>query len=330
MSQTLHVSSPGTVTIGDMVFTPDVPPVNHIPTVNAGSDQSITSPTDSITLSGSATDPDTEGSIKAYIWTVTSGTGIIQSPTNPKTQVTGLIPGTSTFRLTATDDTGASGFDDINIIVHDVVPPDPSPGYQLIYQNGADSQKEYDPFGHNQGGNSFIDTKVFFEGTGCFHSRPANVSNGCRGEIQFDAAQTPLEGAVEYMVMYNYVVQNQCHSLQWHPSTSGGSGSPAKWHENGRIVWKNWIKGQNLVHSTGVSIPIGAWIKDRIEYKFGANGYFRHYMNDKLICSWTGQVGDNSSPYFKWGFNGNFDGNLSEAVKSDICYDSLKVYKFVG
>ena len=44
---------------------------NIAPTANAGTDQSITLPTSTISLSGSGTDPD--GTISAYNWTKISG-----------------------------------------------------------------------------------------------------------------------------------------------------------------------------------------------------------------------------------------------------------------
>src|SRR4029079_2018924 len=44
---------------------------NVAPTANAGPDQTITLPTNSVSLSGSGTDPD--GSISSYSWTKISG-----------------------------------------------------------------------------------------------------------------------------------------------------------------------------------------------------------------------------------------------------------------
>ena len=44
---------------------------NISPTANAGTDQSITLPTSTVSLSGSGTDPD--GTISAYSWTKISG-----------------------------------------------------------------------------------------------------------------------------------------------------------------------------------------------------------------------------------------------------------------
>lgn len=84
------------------------PPMNLPPVVNAGSPQTITLPTTSVSLSGSATDPD--GTIVSYQWAKISGTGgTITTPTNQNTTVTGLSVGTYIFSLTATDNVGATG-----------------------------------------------------------------------------------------------------------------------------------------------------------------------------------------------------------------------------
>jgi hypothetical protein len=91
---------------------------NTPPTANAGSDQTITLPTSSVTLNGSGTDPD--GSIKGYSWTKVSGPsqGTITSPSLASTTVNGLVQGTYTFRLTVTDNLGATGSDDVVVTVN--------------------------------------------------------------------------------------------------------------------------------------------------------------------------------------------------------------------
>lgn len=99
--------------------------VNGTPTVNAGSDQTIS--TSSLTLSGSATDEGVSGNgtISSYQWTKLSGGAATFSSSNSSTtSVTGLENGTYQFQLKATDNSGIDGFDTVSVIVSsDAVDP---------------------------------------------------------------------------------------------------------------------------------------------------------------------------------------------------------------
>jgi hypothetical protein len=91
---------------------------NISPNANAGADQTITLPTNSVNLSGTGTDSD--GSISSYAWSSVSGPASISfsSSTSASTTVNGLtVAGTYVIRLTVKDNKGASGTNDINIIV---------------------------------------------------------------------------------------------------------------------------------------------------------------------------------------------------------------------
>ncbi len=96
---------------------------NQLPAANAGTDKTITLPTNAVTLNGSATDAD--GTIASYSWSKTAGPGqfTITSPAAASTQVTGLTEGTYTFRLTATDNNGGSSSDDVQVVVGAAPPP---------------------------------------------------------------------------------------------------------------------------------------------------------------------------------------------------------------
>lgn len=88
---------------------------NVTPSVNAGTDQTIQLPA-GVTLSGSATDGD--GSVSSYLWTkVSGGSATITSPTSSTTTVTGLSAGTYIFQLTATDNEGGQGIDQVTVTV---------------------------------------------------------------------------------------------------------------------------------------------------------------------------------------------------------------------
>jgi K+-transporting ATPase c subunit len=90
---------------------------NIAPTANAGVDQTITLPTNSVSLSGSGTDPD--GTISNYSWTKISGPAAsITNANAAATTVTGLTQGTYKFELTVTDNNGATGKDTMQVIVN--------------------------------------------------------------------------------------------------------------------------------------------------------------------------------------------------------------------
>ena len=88
------------------------------PIVSAGSALSITLPTASVSLNGSATDPN-GGTIKTYAWKQTSGAAAtIASPSSATTSVTGLTQGTYVFALTATTSEGSSATSSTTVTVN--------------------------------------------------------------------------------------------------------------------------------------------------------------------------------------------------------------------
>lgn len=92
---------------------------NQPPIANAGSDQTITLPTNSATLNGTASsDPD--GSIAAYQWTKISGPAqyALVNNTAASTIVNNLTAGSYSFQLKVTDNSGAVAMDTIKIIVN--------------------------------------------------------------------------------------------------------------------------------------------------------------------------------------------------------------------
>lgn len=93
--------------------------VNIAPVANAGNDQSITLPVNSVTLNGSATDAD--GTISSYLWTKISGPagggGSITNAAAAVTSVTGLLAGIYKFELKVTDNNGATDTDTMQVIV---------------------------------------------------------------------------------------------------------------------------------------------------------------------------------------------------------------------
>ncbi|HSV09393.1 MAG TPA: PA14 domain-containing protein, partial [Hanamia sp.] len=94
---------------------------NQSPKANAGSDQTITLPTNTVSLSGSGTDAD--GSIVSYNWSKLSGPSgsTISNPSSASSTITGLTQGTYQFILKVTDNGGASGLDTVQVTVNAAV-----------------------------------------------------------------------------------------------------------------------------------------------------------------------------------------------------------------
>ncbi len=91
---------------------------NQPPVANAGTDQTIVLPVNSIELDGSASsDPD--NNISTYAWTNISGPGpnTIVNNNSVKTEVTVLVAGTYLFELRVTDAEGLFSLDTMQVIV---------------------------------------------------------------------------------------------------------------------------------------------------------------------------------------------------------------------
>lgn len=106
-------------------------PVNANPIANAGADKSISLPSNSLTLTGTGTDSD--GTIASYAWTKVSGGAATLANANTATiSLSGLVAGTYVFRLTVTDNNGATGSDDVTVVVN------PSVNVNPVANAGAD------------------------------------------------------------------------------------------------------------------------------------------------------------------------------------------------
>lgn len=90
---------------------------NLFPDVDAGLDQTITLPNNSVTLSASATDAD--GQIVSYKWTKVSGPAgdNIAVPGGSSTSVSFINEGTYIYNVTVEDNEGATGSDEVTIVV---------------------------------------------------------------------------------------------------------------------------------------------------------------------------------------------------------------------
>lgn len=100
----------------DVMLTVNPAAVNQLPIANVGSNQVITLPQNTLNLTGSGIDPD--GSVVSYLWTKLSGpTVTLTNSTSAIVSLSNLIEGTFVFRLTVTDNVGATGFNDVTVNV---------------------------------------------------------------------------------------------------------------------------------------------------------------------------------------------------------------------
>ncbi len=108
---------------------------NLPPTVDAGSDQTITLPTDSVNLNGTATDSD--GTIASYVWSQVSGPSDVNPEDVEDPTASSLVAGTYVFKLLVTDDNGANADDQVTITVNPAGP-------NSFCANGTLTPQEFD------------------------------------------------------------------------------------------------------------------------------------------------------------------------------------------
>lgn len=96
---------------------PPPPPSNLPPVANAGSDQSISLSWNYSPLINGTLSKDPDGWIVSFAWSKVSGPSSYSfaSPNAGKTKVNNLVAGTYVFRVTATDNKGAKGTDDVTV-----------------------------------------------------------------------------------------------------------------------------------------------------------------------------------------------------------------------
>jgi hypothetical protein len=151
----LTVTDNNAATGKDSVIITVNPAANIPPVANPGPNISLTLPANSTTLNGTASyDPD--GTITSYSWTRVSGpnTPTTSGANTATLSLTGLITGQYSYRLTVTDNSGASSSALVNIIVAAVpnVPPVANAGTNQTITAPASSvilngSASYDPDG---------------------------------------------------------------------------------------------------------------------------------------------------------------------------------------
>ncbi|WP_224997474.1 PA14 domain-containing protein [Cesiribacter sp. SM1] len=222
---------------------------NQAPTVSAGSDKTITLPTNSITLSGTASDAD--GSIASTTWTKVSGPSASMSGASTLSlKLSSLLEGTYTFRLTAKDNAGATKTDDVVLTVK----PQPVTSDPVSSANGLN----YKYYTTTSGSPwkvmpNFSNLKPVKTGTlSNFSISPKTQSNYLaflyEGQIQIDAAGTYTfytysDDGSQLFINGNLVANNDgTHAAQ----ERSGSVYLAAGKHNIKVAYFEYVNGETL------------------------------------------------------------------------------------
>lgn len=142
---------------------------NILPVANAGAGKKIGLPSNSVTLSGSASDSD--GKIASLTWSkVSGGSCTIKSPLSTSTIVTNLVEGTYYFRLTVKDNLGAVDTDDVKVTVFSA--PKETLRYKGTVSGANYGYSEYLPEGYTEYSNWPL--IIFLHGVGETNKPDAN------------------------------------------------------------------------------------------------------------------------------------------------------------
>lgn len=303
------------------------PAPNQSPVVNAGSNQSITLPVSTVSLSGSATDAD--GTIASYLWTKVSGNGgTITSPSSAATTVTGLTAGSYVFNLRATDNKGAVGNKTVNVTVNAASTPPPTGGYgTLLYSQGYDATNSVNT---SAGPRNSRSTRKYVTGPGSFRTEVRYGDATQRGEMIYTGSSYNAE---EEVIEYDVYYENWRNfggggsTIMWQPTTSGASAVLGLQNYDGKFKVVRAIGSSVNVQSSGVqSVVSNKWYKMRWEVKWSASsGYIRLYIDNVLYYSFTGATTDASgTPNLRVG---QYRWSTTSGSTSVVYYDNLKVYR---
>lgn len=216
--------------------------VNQNPVAHAGKDQTLTTPVATITVSGSAADAD--GSIATYQWTKVSGPAqcIISSPNQSTTTITNLSQGTYTFRLTATDNKGAKGIDDVTITLP-VILPAKIEAEDYVNMTGIQTEVVYDAGGGKNVG--WIDKGDWMEysfyvpeaATYTMNIRVATPNNGAHVQVKNSSGSVLATVNIPNTSAYQtwQTVSTNVHLLQGKQTI--------RLQSSGQPVWNmNWLE----------------------------------------------------------------------------------------
>jgi len=307
-----NVSYPGTITLSpysSAVLIKNGATINQPPVANAGQDQTITLPTNSLTLSGSGTDSD--GTISSYQWTKIAGpsTYSILNPASPGTSITGLVQGIYQFQLTVTDNNGATGIDTMQVIVN------PAPNQPPVANAGSDqiitlplNAVTLTGSGSDPDGTISSYQWTLISGPSAYNIVNANssgtdVTGLVQGTYQFQLTVTDNNGATAtdvVLVTVNAVVNispnanagpDQIITLPLNTITLSGSGSDV----DGTVVSYVWTEvsgpsGYNIVNANSSGTDVKSLVQGTYQFQLTVTD------NNGAIGTDIMQVTVNSAP----------------------------------
>ncbi|MEB8330272.1 PKD domain-containing protein [Flavobacteriaceae bacterium KMM 6897] len=210
---------------------------NDIPLANAGEDQSIILPLNSITLNGTGSDPD--GGPVSFLWTQTSGpnTAALSGSTTADLTANNLVEGAYVFRLTVTDDENDTAFDEVGVTI----------------------LSEFDPIRINSGGPQYTQGTIewaqdqYFSG-GTTTTTSIQIANTANDQL-YQTERYSTSGTL----VYNIPVASGTFDLNLHfaeiyfgvlgPGSNGGEGS--------RVFNVNIENGQGLLTNYDIVVRAG-------------------------------------------------------------------------
>ena len=342
--QTVSVALTGTIdAIATISGTTPIPTTNTPPVVNAGSDLTITLPSNNVVFNPVYSDVD--GTVASVQLTkVSGGTANITG-----LNVTGLVAGSYVFRLTVTDDDGAVATDDVTITVlpAPVTPPSSSP----IPDWTPFIQSSFETAPVTTGFNAYIQqpvancvsissdvASVGTKSAKFFLSKAqADAGSNWRAEMTLIGKETVTEGYenwyyADYFFPTSYVSANEEFITQWHHDSGTGSPPCALMTQNDKFVW-DYItsNGGNDKYITLVTIPKNRWVPILFHFKWSSTnkGLSELWIDGVKVLSlvgpnlFAGITNYMKLGIYKWVYKNSGNGTTSRT----IYVDNFKVWK---
>lgn len=265
---------------------------NQVPRAIAGPAKSITLPTDTVTLTGSATDID--GTVVAYLWSQVSGPSqsTIINPGSPSPLIKNGVAGRYVFQLTVTDNKGATGKDTTSVTINPAViknltvEPSRNPNeIELVNYNGQD-----------QSSNGAMDLPV-----------EAWTKNGApytmRALVKFDLSAIPSNSTIVSANLYLYSFPSPTLNGNFTDANSGTnntllvqqvtgnwSASSVNWFNQPSTSTSNQIIVPSTTHSVldlniDVTDMVGSMVKNNANYGFLLKLQNEQYYNSRIFIT---------------------------------------------